>query len=73
MEHLNIGEKSLRKWQKQLLNELYSPLGETFRDRKVIWIQDEHGGAGKSTFLKYLCSQKEGLNFKKLSFQIKSG
>ena len=57
---------SLRKWQKQLLNELNSPLGETFRDRKVIWIQDEKGSAGKSTFLKYLCSQKEGLNFKKL-------
>jgi hypothetical protein len=57
---------SLGKWQQQLLNELYSPLGETFKDRKVIWIQDECGGAGKSTFLKYLCSQKEGLNFKKL-------
>ena len=57
---------SLRKWQEQLLNELNSPLGETFRDRKVIWIQDEKGGAGKSTFLKFLCSQKEGLNFKKL-------
>ena len=57
---------SLRKWQEQLLNELDSPLGETFRDRKVIWVQDEKGGAGKSTFLKYLCSQKDGLNFKKL-------
>jgi len=55
-----------RKWQKQFLDELNSPLGETFRDRKVIWIQDEKGSAGKSTFLKYLCSQKEGLNFKKL-------
>lgn len=57
---------SLRRWQKQFLNELNSPLGETFRDRKVLWVQDEHGAAGKSTFLKYLCSQKEGLNFKKL-------
>lgn len=57
---------SFRKWQEQFLNELNSPLGETFRDRKVIWIQDERGSAGKSTFLKYLCSQKEGLNFKKL-------
>lgn len=57
---------TFRKWQEQLLNELKSPLGETFRDRKVIWIQDEHVIAGKSTFLKYLCSQKEGLNFKKL-------
>ena len=25
-----------RKWQEQFLNELTSPLGETFRDRKVI-------------------------------------
>ena len=57
---------TLRNWQNQLLNELISPLGETFRNRKVIWIQDEKGGAGKSTFLKYLCSQKDGLNFKKL-------
>ena len=57
---------NLRKWQEQFLNELNSPLGETFRDRKVIWVQDEKGSAGKSTFLKYLCSQKEGLNFKKL-------
>lgn len=57
---------SLREWQEQFLNELNSPLGETFRDRKVIWIQDERGSAGKSTFLKYLCSEKEGLNFKKL-------
>ena len=45
------------------MTELKSPLGETFRDRKVI---DEKGGAGKSTFLKFLCSQKEGLKFKKL-------
>jgi len=56
----------LRKWQQQLLNQLKGPLAKTFRGRKLIWIQDEHGGAGKSTFLKYLCSQKEGLNFKKL-------
>ena len=34
---------TLRNWQKQLLNDLISPLGETFRDRKVIWIQDEKG------------------------------
>ena len=57
---------SLRKWQEDLLRELQSPLGETFRDRKVIWVQDEKGGAGKSTFLKYLCLQKDGLIFKKL-------
>lgn len=29
---------SLKKWQKQLLNELNDPLAETLRDRGVIWV-----------------------------------
>lgn len=57
---------TLRKWQEQLLNVMNSPLGETFRQRKVIWIQDPAGGSGKSTFLKYLSLKDEGLKFKKL-------
>ena len=57
---------TLRPWQQTLLNELNSPLGETFRQRKVLWIQDPAGGSGKSTFLKYLGLKKDGLKFKKL-------
>lgn len=57
---------SLLNWQEQLLNVLESPLGETFRSRKVIWVQDPKGGSGKSTFLKYLSLNQEGLKVKKL-------
>lgn len=59
---------NLRKWQKQLLNELRSPLGDTFKARKVIWVQDPSGGAGKSTFLKWLSVSKHetGISVKKL-------
>lgn len=56
----------LYKWQEQLLNELKSPLGETFKQRKVIWIQDPTGGSGKSTFIKYLSLSKNELAVKKL-------
>lgn len=44
----------LRKWQEQLLTLLGPEFGGKFRDRKVIWVQDVHGGAGKSEFIKYL-------------------
>ena len=44
----------LKEWQKLLLRELKSTLGKTFRDRKVVWVQDSVGGSGKSTFLKWL-------------------
>ena len=43
---------NLRKWQKQFLNELKSPLGETFKTRKVIWVQDPFGGGWKINFFK---------------------
>ena len=49
-----------------MLSELKPPLGETFRDRKVLWIQDPQGGAGKSTFLKYLSLNQGDLAVKKL-------
>lgn len=59
---------SLHKWQEQLLNELNSPVGRTFRDRKVVWVQDPEGGSGKTTFLKYLCTSQDDLTVKKLPF-----
>lgn len=57
---------TLLKWQEKLLNRLRGPLGETYRDRKVLWIQDPKGGSGKSTFLRYLCLNKDHLKVKKL-------
>ena len=57
---------NLRTWQRQLLNQL-SVNSNYLRDRKVIWVQDPTGGAGKSTFIKFLRFGKPlGLNFKKL-------
>lgn len=49
-----------------MLHELKSPLGQTFRDRKVLWIQDPQRGAGKSTFLKSLRLNQKDLAVKKL-------
>ena len=57
---------SLRKWQKQLLGELQGPLGESLRDRKVIWVQDPVGGSGKSTFLRFLRFGQTALTVRKL-------
>ena len=57
---------SLLNWQEELLNVLKSPLGDTFRSRKVIWVQDPVAGSGKSTFIKYLSLAKNGLAVKKL-------
>ena len=62
----SIMDIRLHNWQEQLLNELKSALGQTFRSRKVIWIQDPKGGSGKSTFLKYLSTSQEELAVKKL-------
>ena len=45
---------------------LKSYFGQTFKQRKVIWIQDPNGGSGKSTFIKYLFLAKNGLVVKKL-------
>lgn len=44
----------LKEWQQQLLEELELLDLSNKRDRKVIWVQDPNGGAGKSTFNKYL-------------------
>ena len=53
-------ELELKKWQEQLLSEIRKLDNSTDRDRKVIWVQDKAGGAGKSTFAKYLSfGQKE--------------
>lgn len=51
----------------QTKNFIKSINSDYLRDRKVIWIQDPTGGAGKSTFLKFLrFSKLLSLTFKKL-------
>ena len=59
---------TLRKWQEQLLDLVQGPIQKRLRDRKVIWIQDLQGGAGKSTFLRYLITNERstGLTVAKL-------
>ena len=59
-------EIKYRMWQKQLLEEIKKIDGAEQRDRKVIWVQDPNGGAGKSTFLRHLSFGQEELNVKKL-------
>lgn len=44
----------LRTWQKLLFEFLTGPEKATLKDRKVIWVEDEHGNTGKSWFQKWL-------------------
>lgn len=44
----------LRQWQTELLQEIKIIENDNARDRKVFWIEDSNGGAGKSTFSKFL-------------------
>ena len=56
----------LKMWQETLMQEIAVLSKSKERDRKVIWIQDVNGGAGKSTFLKYLCFGQKDWNVKKM-------
>ena len=40
--------------------------GEFLRDRKVIYIEDEKGGSGKSTFIKWLRTAQRYFKFRAL-------
>lgn len=59
-------ELKLRMWQQQLLEEIEEVDVSEKRDRKVFWIQDNIGGAGKSTFLKYLSFGQKDWQVKKM-------
>lgn len=48
----------LKQWQDELL-ALLAKKGKEIKDRGVIWVQDSSGAAGKSTFIRYLVSNKE--------------
>jgi len=61
---------NLRTWQKDLTDFMINNKSYLI-DRKVLWIQNPIGGAGKSTYIKYLRVQglkKHGLKVKKLPF-----
>jgi len=59
-------ELKLRMWQEQLIDEIRLLDNAQQRDRAVLWIQDSMGGAGKSTFSKYLSFGQKEWNVKKL-------
>jgi len=63
-------ELDLRIWQKQLISLMDPKFDLEFRDRKVIWIQDLEGNAGKSKFIEYLARNGTEWNLvaKKLPF-----
>jgi hypothetical protein len=56
----------LRQWQKELLQEVKLVDTDEARDRKVFWIEDGNGGAGKSTFSKFLSFGQKDWKVKKL-------
>lgn len=57
---------TLTKWQQELLQEIRVVDTDKARDRKVFWIEDSNGGAGKSTFSKFLSFGQKEWKVKKL-------
>lgn len=58
--NMDVANSKLRNWQQQLFDLLRSEELSKLKDRKVIWIQDDTGGTGKSWFQKWLrLGQKE--------------
>lgn len=47
-------ELDLCLWQEQVIEMLSPEHIKYYKDRKVIWIEDSIGGAGKSKFMQYL-------------------
>nr|YP_009686240.1 hypothetical protein [Halamphora calidilacuna]QDR25065.1 hypothetical protein [Halamphora calidilacuna] len=56
----------LRQWQIELLQEIKRIKNNNARDRKVFWIEDSNGGAGKSTFSRFLSVGQKDWKVKKL-------
>lgn len=54
MHSAKESKMELRPWQKELFEMLTGPDQQYYKDRKVIWIQNPEGGAGKSRFIKWL-------------------
>jgi hypothetical protein len=59
----------MKQWQNDFLEIIDEEDDRSMRGRKVIWIEDRKGGAGKSEFIKWLATNKpEGLEAEKLPF-----
>lgn len=50
---------SLRPWQQAVVDQLLT-LEEEADTRQIIWVYDQHGGAGKTFLTKYLCGLHDG-------------
>lgn len=55
-----------RQWQRELLQEIKIIENDNARDRKIFWIEDSNGSAGKSTFSKFLSFGQKDWKVKKL-------
>ena len=55
----------LKTWQQDLFDFMISH-EEFLRDRKVIYVEDEKGGSGKSTFIKWLRTAQRHFKFRAL-------
>lgn len=56
----------LKQWQKEFFHEVEKVEQSQARDRKVFWLEDTLGGAGKSTFSKFLSFGQKDWKVKKL-------
>ena len=59
-------ELELKDWQKIIMEDIKKK-----DDRKIIWVYDEKGNAGKTTFAKYLCKNYGALYVSGKSADIK--
>ena len=67
MYDTTVAGTELRSWQKGLLDFLKFGLGDkVFRDRKIIWVEDQVGNTGKSFFQKYLRIGQRDITVRKL-------
>jgi len=67
----STSSSQLRTWQKDLTEFIKNNLSY-LKDRKVLWIQNPDGGAGKSTYIKHLRihgEKQHGLKVKKLPLE----
>lgn len=64
---MEISEMSLKPWQEELYSYiLNNSENKNFRDRKIIWVEDQEGNSGKSYFIKWLRTGQKQLNCRKL-------
>ena len=65
----SFGYLKMKDWQDDFLDIISEPNRFEMKNRKVIWIEDRKGGAGKSEFIKWLAVTKpDELEAEKLPF-----